>query len=302
MNGDISIVRKFLRDGARSQRSDGVLRQYADGRSAGPDVIPDYNFSWIDALADYYLYTGDLDLVREVYPSLVKCLDWFRLYAGEDGLLGPLPYWLFLDFSAPDRRGKSSILNARYYYSLQQAAGLAKTLGDAYQAQLWTDAAARKRDPFQRQFWDDSRGVYVDGSLDGRQSEYVGQLANAMAILAALAPAQNISRIMEAIYDPRRVQVVSQRGFVFNPAVDPPPRPSGFDSRSGVVAPQPYGFHFVMLTLAKIQRHDLQLAEIKQRFGGLLEQGATSFWGNWEPTNTLAAGWSTHRRSIWSPQ
>ncbi|MDA2926446.1 hypothetical protein MYX78_04310, partial [Acidobacteria bacterium AH-259-G07] len=35
------------------------------------------------------------------------------------------------------------------------------------------------------------------------------------------------------------------------------------------------------------------IAEVKERWGSLLDQGATAFWGNWDRHNTLAAGWAS---------
>ena len=38
-------------------------------------VLVDYNAYWIESLYDYVLYTGDLALLRQVWPNLVKLVD-----------------------------------------------------------------------------------------------------------------------------------------------------------------------------------------------------------------------------------
>ncbi|MEZ5072953.1 MAG: hypothetical protein R2751_18910 [Bacteroidales bacterium] len=54
--------------------------------------ILDYTFYWFIAIHDYYLYTGDLDFVRQVYPKMESLLilcwsagtnrDWWKAWKG----------------------------------------------------------------------------------------------------------------------------------------------------------------------------------------------------------------------------
>lgn len=60
---------------------------------------------------------------------------------------------------------------------------------------------------FNQTFWNASRGLYVDAVDHGQQSQRVGQLANADAVMYGLAPADQVAGILTKITDPSRVKI-----------------------------------------------------------------------------------------------
>ena len=47
-----------------------------DPVTAHINTIMDYSFYWIKSIHDYYLYTGDLDFLREIYPRMRTMMDY----------------------------------------------------------------------------------------------------------------------------------------------------------------------------------------------------------------------------------
>ena len=107
-------------------------------------MLIDYNAYWIESLYDYVLYTGDLAVLRQVWPNLVRLVD--ELYPAhvDDGLL---VNWLGVADYAYIPRGGTTVAyyNAQYVRALRLAASLAGWNGDAARAERWRGRAAEHR-------------------------------------------------------------------------------------------------------------------------------------------------------------
>ena len=42
------------------------------------NTILDYTFFWFNSIYDYYLYTGDKDFVRQIYPRMVSLMEYVQ--------------------------------------------------------------------------------------------------------------------------------------------------------------------------------------------------------------------------------
>ncbi|MGH9404727.1 MAG: MGH1-like glycoside hydrolase domain-containing protein [Terriglobia bacterium] len=288
-NGNLDIAQKFLRDAARDEWRDGAIPMVSDTGEGQTVLIDDYIFSFVNALDEYYLETGDKDFVLSVYPSVVRAMMWFQAFRLPDGLLGHVPYWVFLDWSNPDKKGESSILNALYAHTLENAAQLAEMAGDSYHARIFRGNAQAVRAAFDGRFWDASRGLYVDAWDNGRQSEQVGQLANADAILFGFAPPDRVPGIIAKITDPSRVHIggldAATNQFVL----------VGSSKAAGgnIVQAQTYGMFFVLETLA--ERGDAAAVRqyIEKLWGPMVQAGNGTFWENFiQRTGTSCHAWS----------
>jgi alpha-L-rhamnosidase len=288
-DGNLDLTRKFLLDAARDAWRDGAIPMVSDMGGNTSILIDDYIFSYINALREYYLETGDKDFILRLYPSIVRAMMWFQNFRQPDGLLGAMPYWVFLDWSNPDKKGESAILNALYAHTLENAAYLADLARDPYHAKIFRDDSAAIRAVFNQRFWDSSRGLYVDAWDRGRQSDRVGQLANADAILYGLAPPDRTAAILATITDPSRVHPGG-----FNPAtgqfeITGQAKPSG----NTIIQAQTYGMFFVLETLAehgdaaKVRRY------IEKFWGPMVAAGNDTFWENFvQASGTSCHAWS----------
>ena len=129
--GDTQLVKKLIRQVAQSQRGNGITQMATPGDSEVHGlIIPDYCLYWISILYQYYWYTGDTELVVEIFPSVLKALKWFLMFQNPiTGLITDLPYWIFIDWSANDKWGANCAVNAQFYRVLHQVIELATAIG-----------------------------------------------------------------------------------------------------------------------------------------------------------------------------
>ncbi len=273
--GDPRLTAKFLRQTAQSQQSDGMTMPYAPGDHGVLRIIlVDFCLQWINAIYDYYMYTGDAELVRELYPNVRRGIGWFERQVGPDGLLGRLPHWTFIDWADVEKRGAVTALNALFYKSLQAAAAMAD-LSQMPDRKRFEDLAARVKDGINQKMWDARRGVYVDCYEVGRPCQRVSQHSNALAVLFDIAPEDRWHEIVRYVTDPERVRLrqTDMRGLV---------TPGPFNEETDVVLAQPFFSYFLHRAMAKAGAFDRVLARIDRMWGGMLDEGATTWWEEWQ--------------------
>lgn len=168
-----------------------ILRTYAQFVDMGmipnrfPDVgeRPEYNtvdatLWYIQAIRAYHAATGDLALLRELFPTLQTIVEWHRrgtrynIYADpQDGLLhageeGVQLTWMDAkvnDWVVTPRIGKPVEINALWYNALRTLADFAALLGE--EAKPYTEMAEKAQAGFGR-FWQADLGYCYD-VLDG---------------------------------------------------------------------------------------------------------------------------------------
>ena len=100
LTSDKRMPLKSLTDLAHSQMADGMLQ--ANYPSIGVQIIPDFTLFWVLMLREYLRHTGGDEAAREPVRALTgtmdKALGAFETYINADGLIGPTPYWPFVDW------------------------------------------------------------------------------------------------------------------------------------------------------------------------------------------------------------
>ena len=104
-------------------------------------------------------------------------------------------------------------------------------------------------------FWDDSRGILRHNYENGKFSEKVTRYAGMFAVLFGFLDAQKAEKIRDNILLNDSVQKITT----------------------------PYMRFYELAALCEIGRHDYVLDEIKSYWGGMLKEGATSFWEVYNP-------------------
>ena len=157
-----------------------------------------YSIYFVTTLYEYYLYTGDKDLVRWAWPVVQKDLTYVHnttnaqhlvvTDASNDG-----------DWHPHDQSkltGTVTEFNALYYHALREAARLAeaidhKDIGAVYEAE-----AALVKNAINTTLFDATTGLYdISDELRG----LVAQDANAMAVLFGVAPRNQRSAILQRL-------------------------------------------------------------------------------------------------------
>ncbi|MEB3267967.1 MAG: amylo-alpha-1,6-glucosidase, partial [Leptolyngbya sp.] len=166
----------------------GILQTFARYVNQGmvPNLFPEagerpsYNtvdgtLWYLEAVGAYGAATGDLDLLRDLFPTLVDIVDWhlrgtrYGIRVDSDGLLmagesGTQLTWMDAkvgDWVVTPRIGKPVEVNALWYNALITLQRVAVQLGDRPQAQRLETLAAHTRQGFQR-FWRSPLGYCCD--------------------------------------------------------------------------------------------------------------------------------------------
>ena len=159
--------------------------------------------------------TNDYKFVREnLYPVLADIIDWhvrgtrYNIHVDEDGLLvageeGVQLTWMDAkvgDWVVTPRHGKPVEIQALWYNALRVMARLATEFKDEDAQQRYMSMAARARESFNAQFWNEELGCLYD-VVDGeaRDASIRPNQIFAVSLHGALLPAEKARRVVETV-------------------------------------------------------------------------------------------------------
>lgn len=255
--GDTALAAKFLRQSAAGQLPRGILPNVTNvTRPEGAPELADYSLWWVLALWEYHRYSGETEILHELYPAAVRVLQYFAHHVDAGGLVTDLADPVFVDWAAVDRRGANATVNALFSAALGTLAELADLKGDTWTARWARGLDEGIRAAFQKRLFDPSRGLVVDAEVDGTQSSSVSEQGNAAALLWGLLDDDAAATVIRTLWE-----------------ADVPP--------SSVQA-EPFFTSVVLRALARYRRHDLAMDIVRDRWVRLMiDHGATSTWEQW---------------------
>ncbi len=164
------LQKRQMEMGARFQREDGRVHHYFT-----PDMSQvDNGFDRVDMNQQFvlltcrdYLWTGDRDYLRRLWPHIVKAMDnTERLDADGDGL--PDHDTKRNTYDGWDFRGIPSYIASLWLSALLAAVRIAEDLGETGRANQWRDILAKAAPNFDRKLWN---GEYYSLWVDGGQRD-----------------------------------------------------------------------------------------------------------------------------------
>jgi hypothetical protein len=168
--GDARLVRGLLRRIALTQQPDGQLKAHScSERFDIHAIMEDRSCDWVVQLRAYLDSTGDFDLARELWPVLMRLLDWYRQRRTGRGLVLARE-WEVWDNPLRYQFCEGAGLNAFVYKAFCDASNIALRIGAGAQAGALGREAERLRNDFNRLLWNEQEGAY-DGALFGPGSE-----------------------------------------------------------------------------------------------------------------------------------
>lgn len=220
------------------------------------NTIMDYTFYWFMGIYDYYLYTGDKTFITQVYPRMQSMMDYCLQRRNKDGLMeGLAGDWIFIDWAEGlSKKGEVSFEQLLLCRSLETMALCADIMKDAKSAQYKQMADGLKKKLFDL-YWNNNKQAFVHSRINGVPTENVTRYANMFAIFFNyLSDAQK--------------QGVKQNVLLNNnvPKIT-----------------TPYMRFYELEALCALGEQKYVLNEIKDYWGGMLQNGATSFWEEYNP-------------------
>ena len=228
-----------------------------DPVTAHVNTIMDYTFYWFKSVLDYYQYTGDVDFVREMWPRMVTLMDYVEGRLNNDGMAEGQPDdWIFVDWVdfPMHKRGTLCFEQILLMKAMETMAVCAQLLGiDKNDYHKKSEAL---REKISQTFWSNDEKAYYHAIEDGQMNKQVTKFPNMFAILYGLAHEKQRHEIM--------------RSVMLNPDVDP--------------ITTPYMRFYELEVLCMDGLHTQVLKEMRDYWGGMLREGATSFWEKYVPT------------------
>jgi hypothetical protein len=136
-----------------------------------------YALLWIQMLVEYYRYTGDLELVKSLAPTVYSLLESWHGWIGKNGLISEAPNYMFMDWIElegfnlhhPPAVIGQGYMTALYFQALKDQALIAAALGDDRRVQQAQSEQTKVREAFLRELWVSEQGSLTDGLFrDGK--------------------------------------------------------------------------------------------------------------------------------------
>lgn len=229
-SGDDRLMRNALELFDDSRTSEGLTA--SSYPSSLRQQIPSFSLWWIAMVHDYYMLRDDPAFVRARLQGVRDVIDWYERHVDETGMVGPMPWWNFLDWAAAFREGippgggtgHATAFTLQFALVLRQAAEMERALGRAEEAARDVALADRLVAAARAKAWDAQRGLFVDSIEDRKFS----QQTNVLAVLAGAVPGGADRAVMERVQaDPSLVQAT----FYFRFYVDEAMRKAGMADR-----------------------------------------------------------------------
>lgn len=268
--GDPRIQRKFLEDFAHSQRENGIIPGVSCCLNESLDIV-DYALWWMVALHDVAISEDNPEWVREMLPYGEKLMAFFEPYVNGDGLIEHMPGWILIDWAPLGRAGCIAPLNAIYYEALRCAERLNQWAGLPREADRHRLAAERIEQSFHRVFWSEEAGFYRDCVADNDPvaTARTSQHTQAMAVVSGLSRVDNRDLLGRTLQDKSLAQAA------------------------------PFFSFYLLEALGSVGMAAEALDFIRNKWGAMIEAGATTFWEEWQYQATYRDGfWAARPRSL----
>ena len=175
--GDGRLLRDLLSRIALTQQPDGQIKAHScSERFDIHAIMEDRSCDWVVQLREYAESSGDLELVRELWPVLIRLLGWYRKRRTARGLVLARE-WEVWDNALRYQVCEGAGLNAMVYRALADASVLAESIGRVHDAESLAQEAKDLRTDYNRLLWNEQEGAY-DGALFGPGSEMRSQFGH----------------------------------------------------------------------------------------------------------------------------
>jgi alpha-L-rhamnosidase len=211
--------------------------------------IPGYSCAWVAGLADFHRHIGDYDYLKKQHDFLISTLEYFNEEMDERGIFANRrKAWPFVDW-APEFNKDTPLARAATHlfliYAMKEAAFLFDEMGDSANAAKYRARAQTLTEAAQK-YLSSEAGLFSD-----RRQE------NAMAIYSGTATPEQTRHIYDSVLKPG------------SPAWD--------------IVATPYYNNYVIFAMSDAGHTDDAVRILRSHWGGMLEEGATSWWEGYDP-------------------
>ena len=222
------------------------------------NTIMDYTFYWFMGLYDYYQYTGDKQLIEQLYPRMKSLMEYCLSRRNENGMMqGLAGDWVFIDWAdfEMSKAGEVSFEQLLFCRSLETMALCANLMNDAENVKIYNQLAADLKSKLFTAFWSDKDNAFIHNRENGVKSTQVTPFTNMFAVLFNYLDQDKTRAVKEnVLLNPNALKITT-----------------------------PYMRFYELEALCALGEQKHVLNEIRNYWGGMINLGATSFWEKYNP-------------------
>jgi len=275
--GDDRLARQAIEAINDSRIAEGITQSRYP--SSQPQFIPTFSLLWVGMVHDFWMYRDDANFVRAQLPGARTVLDWFMRHQQTNGLVGRLPWWVFVDWASDfdageppqDAEGSSAVITLQFIEALRDAAEMEEALGDAVRAREYREAAMRAAEGIRKLCWDEQYGLLADTPAQ----KHFSQHANIMGVWLDITPKERQREVL--------TKVLSKGDAKFRP--------------EGAVPEMSKATYYFRFYLARAVEHAGMGNEYVRLLGPwreMMNLGLTTWAEQPEPTRSDSHAWSAH--------
>lgn len=223
-----------------------------------PEIEPDdtylfdYALLYGSVLLDYYRATKDEKTLEDLYPIAIRQIEIGLTYLNEEGIIPDRSgqFWCFVDWG--DGLNTQAASLAILIYSMRYGIRLAECKNDEKTIQWLQEKMEELKCKAVEYFWDEKQKLFVSG--EERQVSWATQV---WMILARVFPKEQNRELIRHTME-----------------VNP-----------GMPMVSPYMYHHYIDALIRSDEKKLALEEMKRYWGGMIRDGADTFWELYNPEN-----------------
>lgn len=222
------------------------------------NTIMDYSFYWFMGIYDYYLFSGDVDFIKQIYPRMKSLMEFCLQRRNENGMVEGLPGdWVFIDWAdGLTKEGELSFEQLLLARSLETMAICAEINQEPKASDRYSTLAEELKQKIQTQFWSQSQKAFIHNRVEGELTNKVTRYTNMFAVFFDYVGKEKESQILKNVLLNDEVQQITT----------------------------PYMRFYELEALCALGEQEYVLDEIRDYWGGMLDLGATSFWEKYDPT------------------
>jgi alpha-L-rhamnosidase len=273
--GDDRLARQAIEAINNTRLPEGVT--LSRGPASLFQAIPTFSLFWVNMVHDFWMYRDDPGFVREQLPGTRTVLAWFLDRVRDDGLVGKLPWWPFVDWTPDfhsgvppqDGDGGSAIITLQLISALRDAAELESALGDSWVAHMYREAADHSANAVRTLCWNASLGLIGDT----KDQKHYSQQTNAFAVWLDVVPSSEQRAVLN--------KVLSTTDSAFTTPVKLPS-----------ISPASYYFRFYLARALDHAGMGDMYTETLKPWRDMLALGLTTWAEMPEPTRSDSHAWS----------
>lgn len=222
------------------------------------NTIMDYTFYWFLGIFDYYMYTGDSHFLNELYPRMQTMMEYVLGRLDKNGMAtGLTGDWVFVDWADKpmDKHGDLSFEQVLFCKSLETMALCANVTGNSADAEKYQKLYTELKEKLIPTFWNKEKKALVHNCIDGKQSEQITRYSNIFAILYNYLNEEQKQEVKKSVLENKNIMRITT----------------------------PYMRFYELESLCAMGEQNTVTKQIKDYWGGMIREGATSFWEKYDP-------------------